>query len=185
VAEAQRVYAEALELDPGHKGARFNLANTLRREGRCELAIPHYLELIEGDPSAGAARTAEALCWIRQGDHEHALERLKVGLLEVPADARMAQLAARLMATSADLEVRDPEQALRLAEQLMRGQPSWVHHETLAMALASVGRFDAAVFIQGRVIEEASAASADFVGRLQANLARYEAGEPAIDVGID
>ena len=52
-----------MEGDPLHSGARFNLANSLRRLGRLEEAIVGYREVLQEDPEDSDARFNLALSY--------------------------------------------------------------------------------------------------------------------------
>ena len=70
-------------------------------------------------------------------------------------DLAFKHALARLLATCPDHSVRDGERATRLAEQVMNRQLTLQHAETMAMALAEVGRFDEALALQNRVLDQA------------------------------
>lgn len=184
-AEAVAAYRRVLEIDPEHEDSRFNLANSLRRIGSYDEAIESYRLVIAADPTHSAAHAGEALCWIARGDDGRALRGVKEGLAADPHSFLLAQLGSRLMATSKDAAVHDPEQALRLAEQLVTARRSLGHLETLAMALAAVGRFDAAIYVQSNTLDGASDADTKILERMRRNLELYRAGRPAADAGLD
>jgi tetratricopeptide (TPR) repeat protein len=183
--EARAHYEAALAADPGYRDPRFNLANLLRRQGRLAEAAAQYRALADRDVADEAAWVGEAACLVELARYSEARARLKEGLGLNPTFPLLAQLGARLLAASPDPLVRDAEQALRLATELVEMRPSSAHLETLGMALAAAGRYEEAVRAQEQAI---AAATSDgllaALPRLRDNLERYRRREPAPDPGI-
>jgi hypothetical protein len=85
----------------------------------------------------------------------------------------------RFLAGSPDPSLRDGERALALIEPLVEVQPTAAHVETLAMALAELGRCDEAATWQQRVVDaHRQAGDAESLPPLEATLARYRGGAP-------
>ena len=85
-----------------------------------------------------------------------------------------------------DPEVRDGKRALDLAQRSLRAGATPSRLETLAMASAEAGDFDEAVRVQRRVIQMVTwQGPEDLLPRLEANLARYLAGETCCAEGPD
>lgn len=178
-------YRKALEADPLYRGPRFNLANSLRRSGDCEQALSHYRNLIEANPGDGSARLGEAVCLVDEQMYADARQRFKEALQALPKSRSLANAGARLLAACPDDSVRDGEQALGIARQLMQLEQRPEHTETLAMALAETGQFEEAIEHQTKLLEGAeSAKREDVVPRLRANLERYQRGEACRDPAI-
>ncbi|MEO1366836.1 MAG: hypothetical protein AAFX50_06635, partial [Acidobacteriota bacterium] len=97
-------------------------------------------------------------------------------------DLTLRHLYARLLAGSPDPSVRRGEPAVALALAVFEEKRSPEHAETLAMAYAAAGRFDEALTLQGRLLEQARAEEVDagFIGRVERNLTRYRAGQPGV-----
>jgi tetratricopeptide (TPR) repeat protein len=178
-------YRAALAADPEYREPRFNLANALRRGGACAEAREHYLRLIEANPGDASSRLGEAVCLVEEQRYAEARQRLKEALQAIPLGRSLANAGARLLAAAPDAAVRDGEQALRLARQLMQVEPRPEYSETLAMALAEVGQFDEALEIQRQLLSGAESAKLEaLIPRLRANLERYERGEACRDPAI-
>lgn len=184
---AERSYERALEIAPDHLPSRYNLANLHRRQGNLEEALAGFRELIARDPNHERARIGEAVCLIGLERWSGARASIKAGLQVVPTSMTLAQLGVRVLAAAPVAEVRDGQQALGLAEKLLRLNGSFQHYEILAMALGELGRFDEAVAMQERALEGAhtSGASEDRIGRMEAALAGYRRGEPTRDPLVD
>jgi hypothetical protein len=113
------------------------------------------------------------------GRDGEAVEALEQSLDQVPAEIELQNLLARILATSEEDEVRDGARALQLAQQALMRRQSADIAETVAMALAELGRFGEAVLLQQRVREEAARRGDADLDHIVARLAQYELGEPA------
>ncbi len=86
---------------------------------------------------------------------------------------------AWILATAADAEIRDGEEALRLAQQALESGADPVIIDTLAAAYAEVGLFEKAVREQRRAIDMArSAGELDVVADREGRLKLYRNGRP-------
>jgi hypothetical protein len=117
---------------------------------------------------------------VRLGDYARARERLERDVQAFPDQPGITHALARLLAAAPDDRVRDGARALALARALEQSQPPTLALvETIAMALAEVGRFDEAVARQRQAIEGArDAGRPDLAARLTANLRLYEQRRP-------
>jgi tetratricopeptide (TPR) repeat protein len=179
-ADAIAAFAEAVRHDPGYVEARFSLANALRRGGRVRESLPHYQEVIRISPAVSQAGFGYAMGLVRLGEYQQARAQLERDLQTFPDQPGIAHALARLLAAAPDDRVRDGARALGLIEQLERSQPGTLAvAETVAMALAEVGRFDEAARRQAEAMNAARRAGrADLAERLGANLRLYEARRP-------
>ena len=71
--EAERLYREALELDPGHPTARFNLGVVLEDRGATDEAIEAYREAVRLDPRVADVHFNLARLYQQAGDQQAAL----------------------------------------------------------------------------------------------------------------
>jgi hypothetical protein len=86
-----------------------------------------------------------------------------------------AHALARILAAAPDDRVRDGRRALAIIETLLKSQRTLELMQTMAMALAEVGRFDEALQWQRDAIAAAAQSNRrDLNGRLTENLSRYE-----------
>lgn len=184
VAEARDHYRSALELHPGLNRARFALARLLGNEGQFDEAARHFAEVLRLEPHHGAARLGQATALVLARRYREARRRLEEGLELLPQDGTLAHSLARLLATCPDPQVRDGAQALKLAFDVFESQQSLTHAETVAMALAEVGRFDEAIRWQEAVLRDATqAGETTLARRARENLERYRRHEPYRDQG--
>ena len=178
--EAIAAFEEAVRSDPGSVEARFSLANAFRRAGRVRESLPHYQEVIRISPAVSQAAFGYAMGLVRLGEYQQARVQLERDAQTFPDQPGIAHALARLLAAAPDDRVRDGARALGLVEQLQRTQPPTLAvTETMAMALAEVGRFDEAARRQSEAVTAArQAGRADLAARLTANLRLYEAHRP-------
>lgn len=177
-AEAAAAYRRLLELEPGPGAARFYLGDALLSSGQPAEAVAVFEAVGEGDPHYERARLGVAVGLKRMGRRAEALASLEESVEALPRDGPLAHELALTLASSADHSLRDGDRAVDLASRLFAQQPSPMHAETLAMALAEAGRFAQAIELQGRLVSEAATSGNDaLVARLRAVLELYEGGE--------
>lgn len=172
-------YQRAVELLPRSFDARFALANALgrlQRYAEAANAFDHALELGADNASAHAGR---ALSRLFAGEDRQALADLRESLQALPDNVELQHLLARLLATSEVDEVRNGDEALALAQKVAQTQERIDHVETVAMALAELGRFTEATQLQGRILAEARRVGATpLVPAIESRLRLYERAEP-------
>ena len=173
-ADAIERYTAAVASDADLSAAHLRLGDALRRTGRFEAALPHYRE-IQGEQ----ARFGEAMALVRLGRHRDALQLLEAARERYPAEPSFPHALARLLAAAPDPGVRDGARALTLVERLAEEHRTVAVAETMAMALAELGRFGEAVEWQRLAMEVAAdAAQVAVARRMAANLALYQRNEP-------
>ncbi len=89
--KAAELFGLATEIDPEHEGARLGLAGALLALGRIPEAIEHYQGLQTRLPEDGRAYRGLALCHIKSGDRDKALEWVAA------AEERSDRYEARLL----------------------------------------------------------------------------------------
>lgn len=172
----------AVSLAPEDAAAVVALANLLA--GRDPQTAMDLYRQAQGQPGTGSGASAEAYLGEVQlllgaEMYGRAVERAEAGFAAVPSSVGLLGTLARLLAASPDLEVRDGERALTLAESFFAAGQSLASGETYALALAESGRCDEAAEWQGKLIQFATQQGAEsLVPALNATLERYEAGAP-------
>jgi tetratricopeptide (TPR) repeat protein len=170
-------YRTALNLDPRLIDARLAIGSLLSRLGRNQESAQTFREVVEMAPRQVLARRGEAQALEALGRSQEALQRLEEGWQAIPESVELLHALARLLASASNPEVRDGERAVELAQRTFRAGSTPSRIETLAMASAEAGRFDEAVRLQKEVIQAVIRQDrADQLPRLEANLARYQAG---------
>ena len=165
----------AADADVSMSAAHLRLADALRRTGRFDAALFPYRQ-VQGEQ----ARFGEAMALVRLGRYGEALQVLAAAAERYPAEPSFPHARARLLAASPDDGLRDGARALALVEGLVTdGYRTAGVAETMAMALAELGRFAEAVEWQGRAMQVAAGAGQSAVARgMSANLALYQRNEP-------
>lgn len=177
--EAIDRYTAAVAHDSSLREAHLRLADALRRTGRFETSLSSYQRVLELEPDSEGARFGEAMALVRLARHQEAAERLRVAMNLHAAQPAFPQALARLLAASPDAQVRDGQRALDLVEALAEKHKTTSVAETMAMALAEVGRFREAVEWQRLAMSVAvDAGHANVARRMAANLALYQRHEP-------
>lgn len=176
--EAIERFRMAADADASMSAARLRLGDALRRTGRFEAALPHYRQVQGGQ--AQPARFGEAMALVRLGRYGEALRVLDAAAERYPEEPSFPHAKARLLAAVPDDGLRDGARALALVEGLVTdGYRTAGVAETMAMALAELGRFAEAVEWQGRAMQVAAGAGQSAVARgMSANLALYQRNEP-------
>jgi tetratricopeptide (TPR) repeat protein len=155
--EAVSAYVQATQVRPKSALSYYNLAGALRLQGKTDLAIRRYREAVRLKPDFAEAHYGLGLALILDGQPAAALAPLREALQLRPDWVQPMVSAARILATHADAEVRQPEEAIRLAEracELTRHKDAWAL-DTLAAAYASAGDFERAVATAGEALAEA------------------------------
>ena len=173
--EAIDRFRMAADADASLSAAHLRLGDALRRTGRFEAALFPYRQ-VQGEQ----ARFGEAMALVRLGRYGEALQVLDAAAERYPGEPSFLHARARLLAAAPDDGVRDGVRALAVVEGLVtEGYRTAGVAETMAMALAELGRFAEAVEWQGRAMQVAAGAARGDVARgMSANLALYQRNEP-------
>jgi tetratricopeptide (TPR) repeat protein len=159
--------------------AHLSLAQALQRVGRDTEAHAHFQQVLTLVPTDSDAQFGAAVTSIRLGRHQDARARLTEGAAAHPDEPRFTHALARLMAAAPDDRVRNGRRAHSVAEALLKAEPTVDRAETLAMALAELGRFEEAVAWQRHAISEVQRGGRPALAQeMQGNLKLYEQGRP-------
>jgi tetratricopeptide (TPR) repeat protein len=177
--EAIKAYEAAVASDPAYTEPRFSLANALRRSGRVQESLTQYAEVLRLDATVSQASFGYAMGLVRLGRYQDASARLESAMKTYPDQPGFPHAQARLLAAAPDDRVRNGARALSIMNELMKAQQTIAMAETMAMALAELGRFDEAVRWQRDAIRAASDSKRDdLVRNLTVNLRLYENSQP-------
>jgi tetratricopeptide (TPR) repeat protein len=176
--DAIDAFASAVQFDPGYIEARFSLANALRRSGRVAESLPHYEEVLRANPAVSQAGFGYAMGLVRLGRYQEARDRLERDVRSFPDQPGFPHALARLLAAAPDDRMRDGNRALTLIQALLQNQRTSALAETMAMALAELGRFDEAAAWQRQAIDLGRQSGRPDTARLADNLRLYESGRP-------
>jgi tetratricopeptide (TPR) repeat protein len=178
--EAIDHFSAALRTRPNYPEAQLRLASSLRRSGRAKESLRQYEQVLAGSPDNSEARIGETMVLVKLGRYLDARDLLASGARTYPDQPIFAHGLARLLATAPDDHVRDGEQSITLIQTLLQKEQRTPElGETLAMALAAVGRYDEAVAVQRDLMMGAERAGLHAVNeRLSRNLVLYQHQEP-------
>lgn len=176
---AVKALTTAVGLDASYVEARVALADVLRRSGRTDESIAQYRVAIRDRPGDARTQFGLGVALARANRFVEARTVLAAAVDAHPDRPELAHALARVLAASPDPMARDGARATQIVEALARTSPTIDVAETMAMALAEVGRYSEAVAMQKEAIKAARAmGAAALAEKLQPNLARYLARQP-------
>jgi Flp pilus assembly protein TadD len=144
--EAEPHLRKAVELDPTDSDAHVALGATLCSTGRCDEGVTNLRRAAQIDPSDPnvVRNLAEALA--ARGERREAAAAFRRAVELSPADVFVLNQASWLLATAPEDDVRDGTAALAMAERAvsLTGRRDPTSLDSLAVAYAELGRFDAA-----------------------------------------
>jgi len=177
VAQAVAHLRVVVQRRPDDRRALSALGVALLRLDRPAEAASWLRRALELAPDRRDVRRRLALALRRSGNPQEALAVLREGLRRAPDDVGLLTALAWLQATSVDERLRDPAEAVRLAEQARDAaeRPTAEILDTLAAAYAAAGRFEAAVQTARQALELADTPRA---GRIADRLRLYEQRQP-------
>jgi len=152
---ALAAYQDAFALAPGRTPLLEQMARASSKLGRPEQAHALIERALEREPDSAKLHVRMAALSKQLGDPANAAAHLREALRLSPAAHDLRNDLAWTLATSSDPGVRQPEEAVRLAESLLheaeQPNPNWL--DTMAAAYAAAGRFEDAT----RVAAQAAA----------------------------
>ena len=151
----------------------------LQKRDMARAAADHFRRALRYDPGNRDAHAllGESLASLRQ--YDGALQAMNRVLDAAPQDMDVANNLAWLLATCPESEIRNGQRAVELAESVVQatGGTNPVVLDTLAAAMAEVGRFDRAVTIAERARALAEERGANVLaGEIAARADLYRAG---------
>ncbi len=172
-------YEPWLAIAPANARLRAALGYALLETGDPERAEAHLRAALVERPGDADLHAALALAAERSGRPALAVEHAREALRLAPDLLPVANNLAWLLATTPRAELRDPEEALRLASAASSGaggaEPAYL--DTLAASHAALGRFAEAVAAAERGLALAEGrGDAALAGALREHLALYRAG---------
>jgi tetratricopeptide (TPR) repeat protein len=174
--KAADYYRLAIRYTPEHAGAHFYLANQYYRQGNYASAAQHYASSIKGD-AGNLAAYIPYIGTLLLGDAPAATLKtvLETTLRQFPENPAFQAIQIMLQAASQDSSMKDPEAALRNAQQLNEQQRIPPHQELLALAFAASGNYPKAVSVQEELLSYARRAMPGESERVTQTLTYYQA----------
>ena len=170
----------ALRLDPGYVPAHNSLGAALRLQGKPAEASRHFRQVLVSRPDDADALYNLASALNEQGEFEDAITGYRRAL-SVQPDAQDALVdLAWLLATQPNPRLRDPGEAVRLAERASRvpNRRDAAVLDVLAAAYAASGQFDRAVATARAAVAALPASRSELAAAIQRRLDLYIQGRP-------
>jgi tetratricopeptide (TPR) repeat protein len=168
----------SVKYNPNYAEALMALGDSLRRAGRIEASLKPYADVVRINPRNADARFAYAMALVRLGRYREARDWLADAARTLPDRPEFSHALARVLAAAPDASARDGARAMALVDELLKGTKTTALGETLAMAMAELGRFREAADVQRGVIDAAQRAGLAWeVRQMTVNLRRYERGD--------
>jgi tetratricopeptide (TPR) repeat protein len=168
----------ALEIRPTHVGALINLGELLQQRGELEASLGHLRTAVQYGPSHAFAHSSLANTLLRIGRRDEALQHFREATRLDPYIPSPLAGAALILATHPDPSIRNPAEAVRLAERAaeLSGRENPTVLLTLAMAYDAAGHRDRAMRAAEQALQRATALGATRdVQQIRAQLERYRA----------
>ena len=181
--EALRLNQEAVALHPDDARLRLVSAGLLSRANRPREASDACREALRINPDYAEAHNTLAWLLKDQGKLTEALEHFREAARLRPGMVQAMMGLAWVLATHPDSHVRNPREALRLAERVVQLSPpqNWVALDTLAAAYAANGRLPEAVQTQRKTLDLVRGISPKDTSAVETRLALYEQGKPFLE----
>ncbi|MHC4572132.1 MAG: sulfatase-like hydrolase/transferase [Planctomycetota bacterium] len=156
--EAANQFRKALQVRPDFVEAHYNLAGILREQKAFEEAIDHYRKALKINPNNAKAHYHLALTLVMAGQINGTLEHFREAVRLEPDDWKSLNGLARILAVHPDPKLRNPKQAITLAQRAVEltMQQEIIPLNTLATAYASAGQLDKAIAAAQEALELAS-----------------------------
>lgn len=179
--DAESYYRAALKANEELVEPRLLLANSLMRRMRYAEAGDHYARVASQLPDNVEVMYLLGMAWIAAGECQWAHPVLLRALRRAPGDGQVLRALARAYATCPDATDEQRQQSLQTAQSIYEREPGVESAETLAMASAAAGNFDDAVDFQAQAMFELlKQEDQDPLEWMRENMARYQAGQPAV-----
>jgi tetratricopeptide (TPR) repeat protein len=174
-AEAVPYFRDALGLSPEEPGVAEALIGALVRLGRDGEAIETFSRSKSYRPDDEGSLVGLAILLAARERFREAIAVLDEAHQRFPDRTATATTLARLLASSPDSSLRDGKRALEIAMAVNDVEPTPAHAETIALALAELGRCGEAMdWMKRAVLSAERGKNAAEAARLTGELAKYQ-----------
>ncbi|HEY7186999.1 MAG TPA: tetratricopeptide repeat protein [Vicinamibacterales bacterium] len=156
---AADAFRKAVDAAPADPTPHVNLAAAFARLGDANGAAEQLAIAVRLAPDDEATLLNLSILLSDRERYREAVQHLEESHRRFPDRVPTATTLARLLASSPDRSIRDGQRAFDLATAVYQREPSPAHGETVAIALAELGRCDEAVDWMRRAIEDADRAN--------------------------
>jgi len=173
--EAIPYFRDALRLSPEEPGVAEVLIGALVRSGRDADAIETFSRAKSYRPDDEGSLVAVAILLAARDRFREAMAVLEDAHQRFPDRTATATTLARLLASSPDSSLRDGKRALEIATAVNDVEPTPAHAETIALALAELGRCGEAMDWMKRAVSSAEQTkNAAEARRLSGEMPKYQ-----------
>ena len=175
-----RLFREALAINPDDAETHNTLGGIFQWLGDYGQAIHYFGEAVRSRPGYALAHHNLGFTLALDGRPGEATAHYRRAMALAPEWAAPAGELAWLLATSSDDGLRDPDAAVRLAEEALRlaGATDVAMLDTAAAAYAAAGRYDEAARLAEEALQAAGAAADTAYPEIRDRLRLYRAGQP-------
>jgi tetratricopeptide (TPR) repeat protein len=184
VNEAIRSAARACELTDYKNPAYLStLAAVYICAGRFSKAAGTLETALKLEPNSATLRNGLGNVFLSEGKFKEAIDEIKRSLGIEPNNPDAKNNLAWILATCPDANMRNPSDAIRLAQEacIATNYKKASKLDTLGAAFASAGRFDEAIETAQKAIDAADRNQTEFSKMIQGRLDLYKASKPYID----
>jgi Flp pilus assembly protein TadD len=155
VADAETEFRKVIAMDPTSSLSHYNFAVFLSARGRPNDADAAFAKAASLDPPTDAIYHQWACHLLKTQRPNDALATLRQGLLRFDGSIQLLNAMARILASHPDEKLRNPAEALRVANLASASSESKNPFllDTLAACLASAGRFQEAAATERLALE--------------------------------
>jgi Flp pilus assembly protein TadD len=145
--EAIELYRRAIQLNLHYANAHYNLGRALADQGNAEAAITEYRRALELRPDDAEAHRGLAVALASANAVAEAVAEYRASLAQDPDSSSALLDLSWLLATSSVAGIRDPAEAVRLAQRAaaLTGHQNASVEDTLGVAYAAAGQLDLAI----------------------------------------
>ncbi len=176
-------WREVIRVDPEHPRANRQLGLVLAARNQAAEARPHLEKALREEPPDARVHVVLARSSVADGRLGEAIEHLREAVRLAPRLTAARNDLAWILATAADASLRNPEEALQLAESIgSADQLSSANQlDTLAAAYAAAGRREDAVRAAERAVALAQREDAQLARQIEPRLREYRRGRAWVE----
>ena len=172
-------FTRAIDLNPYLEVTYSNRGIVWIKKGLLKRAISDFNKAVEINPYSYEAHYNRGTANASIGSWGRAIKDFSKALDLNPKSYGAYDKLARILASCPDGSYRNGEQAVKYAKKAMELNPDTQHLDTLAMALAEVGRFEDAVYVMERVVSTlADQKEVENIQEYKTRLNTYKDGKP-------
>jgi tetratricopeptide (TPR) repeat protein len=180
---AVECWREAIRVDPEQPRANRHLGLVLAARKQGAEARPHLEKGLREEPPDAGLRVVLARFYVADGQLGEAVALLREAVRIDPQMIQACNDLAWLLATAADASLRNPEEALQLAESI--GSVDRISSanllDTRAAAYAAAGRHADAVRVAERALALAHGEEAQLAPQIESRLREYRRGRAWVE----